>query len=149
MTSPDDTQSMLDCLDGSGSEVERSAVAVLRQRSDLPKLLLGKYKLSRRWGERAACVYYSLPYARESSFALELGVAALGDKSKGVRYRATMLLAFAQNPEALGPLRTLIDKGLSVEDARAAMDAIESRNHHYFVDREHSGKMTLNIVEAR
>ena len=149
MTSPDDTQSMLAFLDGSGSEVERSAIALLRQRSDLPQLLLGKYKLSRRWGARAACVYYSLPYARESSFALELGVTALGDKSKVVRYRATMLLAFAQSPEALGPLRALIDRGLSVEDARAAMDAIKSKNHHYFVDREHSGNTTMNFVEAR
>ena len=31
--------------------------------------------------------------------------------------------------------------GRTVEDALAAIDAIESRNHHYFVDRDHSGRV--------
>jgi hypothetical protein len=30
---------------------------------------------------------------------------------------------------------------LTVEDAKAAMDASESRNHSFFKDRNHSGKM--------
>jgi hypothetical protein len=28
----------------------------------------------------------------------------------------------------------------TVADAKAAIDAIRSRNHHYFVDRSHSGR---------
>lgn len=30
-------------------------------------------------------------------------------------------------------------------DIEAAIDAIENQNHHYFVDRDHSGLTTLNI----
>jgi hypothetical protein len=149
VTTLGDPQLLLDRLDGSGSDAAWAAIAELRHRTDLPELLLGKYRQSRRWSERAACVYCALPYARESSVALELGLLALDDKSKQVRYRATMLLAYAQRREALGPLRKLLGQGRSAEDASAAIDAIESKNHHYFVDREHSGMMTMNIVDAR
>jgi ABC-type thiamine transport system substrate-binding protein len=36
----------------------------------------------------------------------------------------------------------------TVEDARAAIDAISSRNHHYFMDRGHSGRSFWQVTEG-
>ena len=149
MTLSSDVQALLDNLDGSGSDSERDAVRELRKQSNWPELLLAKYKRSRHWNERVACVFYAMRSAHDNAAAFELGLSALGDRSGVVRYRATMLLAYAQNIDAVGPLKELLDRGLSVEDARAAIDAIESKNHNFFVDRMHSGKIKMNIVEAR
>jgi hypothetical protein len=56
-----------------------------------------------------------------------------------------MLLAVSQNPNALEPLEALLASGRSVEDAKAAVDAIRHRNPDLFVDRDHSGKVTLKV----
>jgi hypothetical protein len=144
-----DREVLLDRLDGSGSDAEWAAVLALRELDNLPQLLLAKYSSSRRWSQRASCVYHAARYARENRSAFDLGIAALRDRSEAVRYRATMLLAYAQNAEALAPLKQLAKSGASVEDAMAAIDAIESRNHHFFVDRTHSGMMVLNLEDAR
>ena len=142
-------KALLDRLDGSGSDTEWAAVLALRALSDFPELLLKTYNSSKHWGARASCVYHAMRYARENRTAFELGIAALNDRSGAVRYRATMLLAYAQNAEAIAPLKDLVLRGASVEDAQAAVDAIESKNHHYFVDRTHSGTTFLNLESAR
>jgi hypothetical protein len=149
VASSSETQSLLDRLDGSGSDSEWDAVRVLRAHPEFPRLLLEKYRRSRRWAARASCVYFLLGDASSNADALALGIEALSDKSKVVRYRATMLLAYSQNREALGPLRDLAKRGVSVEDAEAAIDAIESGNQHFFVDRTHSGMVFMNIERAR
>jgi len=59
-----------------------------------------------------------------------------------------MLLAFSQNEAALPTLRESLshpDEGTR-GDVVAAIDAIESRNHHYFVDREHSNAQHGRMV---
>ena len=35
----------------------------------------------------------------------------------------------------------------TAEDARAAIDAIRSQNHHYFIDRQHTGRMFWDLDE--
>lgn len=96
-----------------------------------------------RHGEgRCALVYYATRYARIGDDALALGVAALEDRSKQVRYRACGLLAYSLRREALGPLRArLSDKySLVSEAAAAAIQAIEAQDHNLFVDRSLSGR---------
>lgn len=135
-------------LDGRGSDNEFSAVKELSCLGmEFPKLLLEKYRRSNKWGERASCLYHASKYAVSSPHAFELGIEALGDKSKVVRYRACLLLAIAQKTEALKALEDLVANPESSDDAKAAIDAIEQRNHHYFADRDHSGMVTLNVEQ--
>jgi hypothetical protein len=57
-----------------------------------------------------------------------------------------MLLSFALDRRALQPLREAAMRGgPNRSDFLAAIDAIESGNKNYFVDRDHSGMVTLNL----
>jgi HEAT repeat protein len=96
---------------------------------------------------RRALLFHSIKYARSSEVAFRLGVTALGDKASIVRYRACGLLAYSLRREALPHLQTLLSHKdrKTVEDAQAAMDAIQSKNHHYFVDRNHSGRLFWQV----
>jgi hypothetical protein len=141
---------LLDRLDGSGSDDEWSAALELRGLLgvDLPSRLLVRFRGARSWKVRCAYVYHATRYARENDDAVTIGREGLRDRSKVVRYRASMLLAYAQRTDALPALRDAVDalpEGSSRDDLLAAIDAIESGNHHYFVDRDHSGRMTLKI----
>jgi hypothetical protein len=146
---PTDEQGLLARLDGSGSDSEWQAVAVLRERAGnrLPGLLLATYRQARRAGPRASCVYHATRYARVSDAAVCLGLEALEDRSRIVRYRACGLLAYAQRPDVLDRLRErLVDvPDVSKADVRAAIDALEQGDHNLFIDRGHSGKLTWNI----
>jgi hypothetical protein len=136
-------------LDGSGSDTEWVAIRFLKQElgSQLPVALLDLYRQSSRAGARAACVYHAIRHSPTDEAAYQLGLEALEDKSKIVRYRACMLLSYAQRSSALIPLQLALEraKGDTSSDITAAIDAIASKNHNFFVDREHSGMMTLNI----
>jgi hypothetical protein len=59
-------------------------------------------------------------------------------------------VAYSQRPEALSHLKVLLahPDARTVEDAKAAIDAISSRNHHYFVDRGHSGRSFWQVNEG-
>ena len=100
------------------------------------------YPRFRKWQGRVALVYRSIRYARVSEDAFQLGLAALADRATLVRYRACSLLAYSLRDDAIGSLEALLDHpdAETVADARAALDAIRNRNHHYFVDRRHSGR---------
>lgn len=143
------TDYLLDQLNGSGSDNEFRAIEELRTLGEeLPKFLLVKYRDSKKWQTRSSCVYHAIRYSRDVYDAFELGVEALADRSKVVRYRACMLLAYSLRDEALPHLRKLADNSkdiASAQDALAAIDAISHKNHNYFVDRDHSGKMTLTV----
>lgn len=139
---------LLDNIDGSGSDQEYTAIAELRKLGDeLPTLLLKKYKSSRKWQVRSSCVYHSIRYSRSVQDAVQLGLEALSDKSKVVRYRACMLLAYSLRKEAIPYLEELKKSSDSetLSNANAAIDAIIHQNSNYFIDRDHSGKMTLTV----
>lgn len=140
---------LLSKLDGSGNNNEYAALDELHTLGDrLPSLLHEKYKSSRKWSERASCVYHAIGYSRNNEDAVLLGIDALKDKSKVVRYRACMLLAYSLDKQAIHPLQRVITTSTNKEtvaDAGAALDAILSKNHHYFVDRSHTGKIRLNL----
>ena len=144
-------QRLLDCLDGRGSDVEWRAIQSLRQLAGdrLPELLLARYRSSRLAGPRSSCVFHATKFARSSDDAVQLGLEALQDRSKVVRYRAFGLLAYSQRRSLVDHLRAHVGavSEASRADLLAAIDALEQGNHHLFVDREHSGKVTWNIVE--
>ncbi|MEM6274080.1 MAG: hypothetical protein AAF735_02470 [Myxococcota bacterium] len=146
----DSDEVLLARIDGSGSDSEWEAIDALRERLGvrLAEHLLALYKKSRSWKPRSACVYHSTRFARESDSAIELGVLALDDKSQTVRYRACLLLAYSLKKALLPRLYARLDsiRPDTRQDLEAAIDAIQHKNHHYFVDREHSGQMTLNIA---
>ena len=141
---------LIDRLDGSGSDCEWSAVDRLRTAldGDLPEYLLTRYKSQRLWKPRSSYVYHATRYAKESEAAVELGKLAVSDKSNVVRYRACKLLAYSLRRELLPFLEQVLSKTADEKtrgDIEAAMDAIAEQNHNFFADRDHSGKVTLNI----
>ena len=141
-------EDLLSRLDGSGSDEEWAAVMKLREREDLPRLLLERFRASRAWKARSSCVYHAVRYARQDADAVAIGKEAISDKSKVVRYRGCMLLAYSQRKDVLPTLRHALETTTDAEgnaDLLAAIDAIEHENHNFFVDRKHSGKATMEI----
>ena len=108
------------------------------------------YRSCRKWQGRVSLVFHCIRYARVSDDAFRLGLEALSDKSTHVRYRACGLLAYSRRTEAIPHLRPLLQYSdlRTVEDARAAIDAITHQNHHYFVDRDHSGRSRWQVNEG-
>jgi len=143
------TEKLLQQLDGKGSEKERAAVHELRDSlgTAFPDKMLSHYRISRIKGIRASCLFYCFPNARTSNAAKELAMLALRDKSKVVRYRACQLLAYSQDRNLLGrieQLRNSIDAE-SRPDLDAVLDAISNQNQHFFKDREHSGRIFMEL----
>ena len=132
----------------SGSREGEAAWERLRSlRVGVVPYLAEAFSSGRRWQGRATLLFHAIPHARTSEAAFQLGLQALRDKSYMVRYRACMVLAYALRLEAVPALREAAEHPdrRTVEDALAALDAIEHRNHHYFVDREHSGRNFWNV----
>ena len=122
---------------------EEEAWAALRPLGiEVVPYLLEAFPRFRNWRGRTSLVYHSIRYARTSDDAFRLGVLGTHDKSTVVRYRACGLLAYSLRKDALPELRQLLSSSdkRTVEDAKAAIDAIEHQNHHLFIDRDHSGR---------
>ncbi len=130
-------------LDTTSSSVEEAAWLKLRSLgARVVPYLAEFYPQARTWQGRVSLVFHAIRYGRVSESAVQLAIRALGDRSTRVRYRACGLLAYSLRRDALPYLAQLLshkEKAI-VADARAAMDAIEQQNHHYFVDREHTGR---------
>ena len=145
----DSADMLLSCLDGSGSDREWQAAVSLRERvgERLPSLLLDAYRNARRSGPRSSFVYHATRYARCSADAVTLGLEALHDKARTVRYRACGLLAYSQRIELMPELQACLKsiESDSEPDIRAAIDSLQHRNQNYFLDRGHSGKMLWNV----
>lgn len=147
--SDQEIDSLIHLLDGSGSDSEWGAAIQLRSKlgSDLPGRLLKNFDLQKKAAAKTSFLYHSIRYAKESDDAIQLGLKGLLEKSKEVRYRACMLLAYSQKREVVPELARLLDKipVASRDDLLAAIDAISNQNPNFFVDRDHSGKITLNV----
>ena len=131
-----------------GSEPNREEILLLG--ADVLPYFIEALPKASRWQQRASFLYHALRFADSSSEAVHLAIMALGDRSREVRYRACMLLACAQNKDTINELTNLLDHTdhQTREDAVAAIDAIKSSNHNYFVDRDHSGAVSLNFKGA-
>jgi HEAT repeat protein len=141
-----DERRISELVEALATEDALSAEATWLQLSPLGDLvapfLREQYHRSRRWQGRVTLLFHATRFGRTSEAAFRLGLEALQDRSFMVRYRACGLLAYALRPEALPQLRDLLQHAdpRTVEDASAAIDAIEGRNHHLFIDRDHSGR---------
>lgn len=103
---------------------------------------LEAYPLLKRAQARVSLLFYATKFARVSEEAFRLGLHGCTDRASLARYRACGLLAYSLRLDALpmlDGLRNHSDKK-TAEDAIAAIDAIRSRNHHYFMDRSHSNR---------
>lgn len=96
---------------------------------NIPSLMLKRYKISRRWSDRALCVSQCIEYATTDEDAYRLGIIALKDKSRAVRRRACKLLSVAQKREAIGHLEGLLSNEASRADAEATIDALKKHGH--------------------
>jgi len=113
-------------------------------------LFLQYYPKLRTYRGRTCMLYTAIKFARVSDMAVELGVMALNDKSRQVRYRACAVLAFSLRKDVIADLRKVLDHpdAQTVADAAAAIDAIKHQNHHYFQDRHHTGKSKWHVSGA-
>ena len=130
-------------LDTANPSDEEAAWSELRSLGErVVPYLADHFPRARRWQQRVSLVFHSIRFARTSDAAYRLGLAALDDRSTLVRYRACGLLAYAQRPDAVPALEKLLAHSdvRTVDDANAAIDALKRKNHHYFVDRTHSGR---------
>lgn len=99
---------------------------------------------------RAALLFHAIRFSRESEDAFQMALTALTDKATVVRYRACSLLAYSLRKNALAHLKPLLKHAdaRTAEDAHASMDAITARNHHYFVDRHHTGRAFWHVNDG-
>jgi len=96
-------------LDGRTSADEHKAIAKLEALwVNVPNLLIKRYRVSRRWSDRASCVNHCTKYAKSNENAYQIGLIALYGKSKTVRSRACKLLSAAQKREAIEYLENLL-----------------------------------------
>jgi hypothetical protein len=68
---------------------------------------------------------------------------ALNDRAALVRHRACALLAYSLREDAIPYLEKLLThkNNKTVADATAAIDSIKQKNAHFFIDRDHSGRV--------
>lgn len=139
---------LVDQLDTSRLEDEQNAWMQLRLLGDaVVPYLEEAYPAKSKWQGRLSLVFHAIPYARTSEAAVRLGVAALGDRSYVVRWRACGLLAYSQRRDTLPALTALLrhSDNRTVEDAKAAVAAIKEGNHHLFVDRQRTGRVFWEV----
>lgn len=110
---------------------------------DLLPLLAEAFPRIRKWEGRASIMRYVGKFSRENDVAFRMGIIAVQDRAYDVRHYGCALLAYSLRAEALPTLATLLRHAdrRTVEDAKAAIDAVKSKNHYFFRDRDHSGRV--------
>jgi hypothetical protein len=147
----DEIRAVVRRLDTTRAAEEQAAWEVLRPLGiAVTPYLREAYPRFKKWQGRVALVFHSIRHARRSDDAFQLGLDATTDRATLVRYRACGLLAYSLRTDALPALRALADHAdaRTAEDAQAAMAAIVARNHHRFVDRNHTGKTKWIVNEG-
>ena len=79
--------------------------------------------------------------ARRDPRVVEGAIQHLNDRSAAVRMHACEVLAYSLRDDVIPHLELLLHHPVpgTREDAAAALDAIQHKNHHYYLDRKHSG----------
>jgi len=108
------------------------------------------YPRTKRAQGRTAILFHATRWARSSDLAFRLGLLGINDRATLARYRACGILAYSLRPDALPSLHGLLSHPdpKTVEDAKAAIRAIEQANHHYFVDRELTGRSLWHVNDG-
>ncbi|TBR40484.1 MULTISPECIES: hypothetical protein [Dyella] len=126
-----------------GSDVARAEQRLFQQFGidALVPRLIECYPRVRRASGRAAILFWLPRFAREREDVVQLARLALIDATCQVRSEACSILAYSLRYDMLDDLVPLLDHAhpKTRDDAAAAIDAIGSRNHHYYVDRAHTG----------
>jgi hypothetical protein len=124
-------------------EIDAAWVVAESMRDDLLPLLAEAFPRIRKWEGRASIMRYVGKFSRESDVAFGMGVVAVRDRAYDVRHYGCALLAYSLRAEAIPTLVALLKHSdrRTVEDAKAAIDAIKNKNHCFFRDRDHSGKV--------
>jgi hypothetical protein len=110
---------------------------------DLLPLLAEAFPRIRKSAGRASIMRYVGKFSRENDAAFRMGVIAIQDRAYGVRHYGCALMAYSLRTEALSTLAALLKHTdqRTVEDAKAAIDAIKRKNHNLFTDRKHTGRI--------
>ena len=126
-----------------GSDVGQAEHRLFQQYGLEPliPLLASAYPLIRRSNGRASILFRLPRYARVRQDVVSLALSALADRSSIVREYACSILAYSLRSDVIPQLASLQSHPdlKTRAAAAAAIDAISSKNHHYFVDRKHSG----------
>lgn len=110
---------------------------------DLMQLLAQAFPRIRKSEGRASVLRYAGRFSRESDTAFRMGMLAVQDRAYAVRHYGCASLAYSLREDSLPSLVPLLKHPdrRTVEDAKAAIDAIKNRNHNFFKDRRHTGKI--------
>jgi hypothetical protein len=117
---------------------------------DLLTLFAEAFPRIRKSEGRASIMRYVGRFSRESEVAFRMGKVAVRDRAYAVRHYGCALLAYSLRADAFPILLSLLKHAdrRTVEDARAAIDAIKSKNHNFFKDRDHSGKILWSYASV-
>jgi hypothetical protein len=132
------------------SKIDAAWVVADPMGDDLLTLFAEAFPRIRKSEGRASIMRYVGRFARESEVAFKMGTLAARDRAYAVRHYGCALLAYSLRAEALPFLTSLLKHAVrrTVEDARAAIDAIRSKNHNFFKDRDHSGKILWSYASV-
>ena len=125
------------------TEIDAAWTVAESMGDDLVVLLSEAFPQVTKAEGRASILRYVGRFSRESDVAFRMGTMALNDRAYAVRHYGCAILAYSLRHDALpilSPLLKHTDPRTS-EDAKAAIDAIKSKNHHFFKDRNHTGKL--------
>jgi hypothetical protein len=125
------------------TEIDAAWTVAESMGDDLVVLLSKAFPQVTKAEGRASILRYVGRFSRESDVAFRMGIKALNDRAYAVRHYGCAILAYSLRHDALpilSPFLKHTDPRTS-EDARAAVDAIKSNNHHFFKDRNHTGRI--------
>lgn len=117
-------------------------------KNDFPVAILKVFRKIKSWEARQSALDAAIFYAREHSSAIELAAEGLKDRSSVVREAACALLAWSLSKESLVDLESALshEKNSNVKESiSTAIDAIFNNNSNYYMDRDHSGKVTWSV----
>jgi hypothetical protein len=111
------------------------------------------YSRIRNAAGRNSILFWLVRFARKYTEIVELAKVALNDPAYMPRMQACGILAYSLRRDAIPHLEPLLKHRdqKTRDDAAAAIDAIQHQNHHYWFDRDHSGKFfwTVNQEDER
>jgi hypothetical protein len=109
--------------------------------NNLIPVLAEAYTKFRRAEVRSVLLFWLLRYARRYDAVVQLARSSLYDRAYLVREYACSILAYSLRDDVVADLETLLSHRdpRTRENAVAAVDAIRSKNHHFYVDRNHTG----------
>jgi len=89
-------------------------------------------------------------FSRETEVAFRMGKVAVRDRAYAVRHYVCALLAYSLRADALPFLISLLGHAdhRTVEDSKAAIDAIKSKNQNFFKDRNLSGRVLWSYASV-